>query len=169
MAGKPQSNPEAMFWSRVDRSGGLDACWPWSGYVAANGYGQAYNNGQSIKAHRRAFALANGWLPKGRTKGSIIVRHTCDNRRCCNPAHLIVGTHRDNVRDMDDRKRRNPPRLRGEANPAVKLGPGRRAMAWRMKAAGHSQVAIAEKLSVSQSSISRLFCGQTFALRSAGQ
>jgi hypothetical protein len=32
-----------------------------------------------------------------------VVRHTCDNPRCINPDHLVIGTHQDN---MDDKVKR---------------------------------------------------------------
>jgi hypothetical protein len=52
-------------------------------------------------AHRLAWAEANGPIPEG-----MVVRHTCDNPPCVNPAHLILGTQKDNVGDMDRRGRR---------------------------------------------------------------
>ena len=69
------------FWAKVDTSGGPDACWPWTG-ATADGYGRLRVNGTNTRAHH--FAL---------------VRHICHNRLCCNPYHLLTGTHRDNMRD----------------------------------------------------------------------
>lgn len=37
-------------------------------------------------------------------KGQVI-RHTCDNSRCIEPTHLLVGSYKDNTRDMMERKR----------------------------------------------------------------
>lgn len=44
--------------------------------------------------------------------GYAVARHTCDNARCINPDHLVIGTYRDNLQDQVDRCR-NPklPRL----------------------------------------------------------
>ena len=35
----------------------------------------------------------------------MVLRHTCDNPSCCNIEHLVVGTQKDNVRDMIERNR----------------------------------------------------------------
>lgn len=36
------------------------------------------------------------------SKAGDIVRHLCNNKKCCNPAHLKIGTHLEN---MDDKRR----------------------------------------------------------------
>lgn len=91
------------FWSKVDRSGGPDACWPFLGSTNATGYG-VFHTPTSRKAHRYAYALENG------SPASGDVDHTCHNssgctkvndcphRRCCNPRHLEDVTHAENVR-----------------------------------------------------------------------
>jgi len=71
-----------------------DKCIEWDGYVANNGYGSKYYKGKPIGAHRWAYIQANGEIPKG-----MVVRHTCDNKTCVNPMHLVIGTHQDNMRD----------------------------------------------------------------------
>ncbi|AXH46618.1 HNH endonuclease [Gordonia phage BobBob] len=72
-----------------------DSCWPWQGNVNDTGYGRVCVAGNVTNAHRAAYRVTNGDVPDG-----LVVRHTCDNRRCVNPKHLILGTQGDNVRDM---------------------------------------------------------------------
>lgn len=74
------------------------------GDLDVNGYGvfRDVKDGRrwSGKAYRIAFELINGPVPSG-----LRVRHCCDNRRCCNPRHLIPGTRADNTRDHYASKR----------------------------------------------------------------
>lgn len=84
---------------------GYDECWTWKG-TTRNGYGQFCTEKvpgmarQSI-ASRVAWIFANKRLiPEG-----LVVRHTCDNPPCVNPAHLILGTMADNSADMKARNR----------------------------------------------------------------
>lgn len=88
------------FWSKVDRSGGLDACWPFTGYCDPLGYGRINVKGVPLKASRVAYALAHGGIPDG-----AIIRHSCDNPPCCNPEHLAPGSQADNTRDKVERGR----------------------------------------------------------------
>lgn len=88
------------FWMRV-RIRSLDECWVWGGCANASGYGVIHLNSGRYLAHRVAFAIAN----HGASNCGEVVRHSCDNRLCVNPYHLISGTIEDNVVDRNSKGR----------------------------------------------------------------
>ena len=81
---------------------GPDECWEWLAPVNGGGYGYFWDKqSQSVVlAHRRAWERENGPIPDG-----ALILHSCDNRACCNPAHLRPGTTKDNAQDVKDRGR----------------------------------------------------------------
>lgn len=91
----------ASVFVRVDQSGGPDACWNWQGPTNKWGYGKATVNRRYHNAHRLAFIATHGGVGK-----DMVIMHTCDNRLCCNPAHLRAGTQKENIADMDAKGRR---------------------------------------------------------------
>lgn len=101
------------FWPKVDRSGGPDACWPWTGRRDRGGYGRISSggkHGRCLLAPRVAWELTHGPIPDDEDGKPFRVLHDCpagDLPACCNPAHLWLGTDADNVRDMH-RKGRAP-------------------------------------------------------------
>jgi hypothetical protein len=131
------------FWSKVDRSGGPHSCWPWTGAQRRGGYGViTRRNGETV-AHREAYRLASG-----QPAGALLVCHHCDNRLCCNPAHLFLGTHADNMRDMAQKGRRRGPR--GSDVWTAKLDESLAEQIRARHRAGESQRALARAFGVSQ-------------------
>ena len=87
------------FWKHV-KVGEKEECWPWIGGITGAGYGQCYFFGRydAMGAHRVAWILSNGKIPS-----NLWVLHKCDNRSCCNPNHLYLGTPKQNQKDRDER------------------------------------------------------------------
>lgn len=72
-------------------------CWEWQG--TRSHYGVMNDHGTTVYAHRFAWEQANGPMPEGK-----VVRHTCDNKFCVNPAHLLLGSQGENVQDAVERQ-----------------------------------------------------------------
>ena len=87
------------FWNRVN-VGKPDECWAWNGNSDELGYGLIHYHRRKWRAHRLAYTLTKGEIPK-----DMIIMHKCDNPACCNPDHLSVGEHKDNVHDMMQKAR----------------------------------------------------------------
>lgn len=93
----------------------MSDCINWSKSLGHNGYGITTRNNKTYRAHRLAYCDYHN-IDHSDIKG-MVVRHTCDNRKCINPEHLVIGTHQDN---MDDMKKRNRT-AKGEAHGRAKL------------------------------------------------
>jgi hypothetical protein len=145
VTGRPPNPPERL-WKYVDERG-EDECWLWRGAVRRRGYGVFSLNGRSVVAHRLAYELATGEAP-----GEKLVCHRCDNPRCCNPAHLFLGTHTDNVRDMLEKGRGRPPR--GEQHHSAKLTVTAVREIRRRRAAGEKLVDLAREYGVGDARLS---------------
>jgi hypothetical protein len=102
------------FWSKVDKSGGPEACWPWTAAIdKSSGYGLfAVAHGELVGAHVYAFRAEGGSVP-----ARSCVLHSCDNRPCCNPQHLSAGTKKENYDDSVSKGRQT----RGEKVHNAKL------------------------------------------------
>jgi hypothetical protein len=69
-------------------------CMEWQNNCYPNGYGRLTFLGKPQSVHRVIWKILKGGIPKG-----LRVLHKCDNRPCCNPEHLFLGTHQDNMDD----------------------------------------------------------------------
>jgi hypothetical protein len=98
----PRKTLTDRFWEKVDRRG-PDDCWLWTAAVNEHGYGvmrpEGRRSGPTVKAHRVSLMLAGVEIT------GLLIRHSCDNPPCVNPAHLSVGTRADNTADMVKRDR----------------------------------------------------------------
>lgn len=93
-----------LFWSHVN-IGLENDCWEYKYpyLVYARFTIQAKKKRRTHLAHRLAYYLATGIEPR-----DLFVCHSCDNPRCCNPKHLWLGTHKDNMDDCRNKDRNNP-------------------------------------------------------------
>lgn len=77
-------------------------CWLWQRHLGGpDGRGSLRVKGVITTAHRVAYELYKGKIPKGKC-----VLHTCDVPHCVNPNHLWIGTHKDNAKDCLNKSRR---------------------------------------------------------------
>jgi hypothetical protein len=139
---------EERFWSKVDMRAGLFGCWPWTGAVnPQTGYGNAWLRGKCGPASRIALSLHLG-RPVHNNKQAC---HTCDNRPCCNPAHLYEGTRLQNMRDAAERERV----VRGSRVHNARLSEGQ-VLEMRRLAGSMTQARIAARFGVTPMLVSRI-------------
>jgi len=183
------------FLAKVDRSGGPNACWPWKAAVMKNGYGAfARDKGHIIKSHRVAFFLATDQDPREQC-----VCHSCDvrypigsieYRKCCNPSHLWLGSHANNIADRDKKGRgasgdrsggrthpeciprgaksgraKHPERylhITGENHPKARIRTVQIPLILQRSAEGETFASIAIDLGVNECTIARIVKGKTW-------
>ena len=93
---------------------------------------------------------------KGEPKKGMVIRHTCDNRRCINPQHLIIGTHQDNVRDRVERGRS----AKGKDNGRSKLTERQALSIYNNKK--NTRTELAKKYGVDRQVIRKIQIGETW-------
>ena len=71
------------------------------GYSLGQGYKRIRADGSDWYAHRLAYSIYNNVT----LKSEDVIMHSCDNPNCIAKEHLILGAHKDNVRDKVNKNR----------------------------------------------------------------
>ena len=74
------SPEERRFWDKVDVTEG---CWNWQSSTTSEGYGRFSVGGRDVSAARWFYELNYGPIAEG-----MLLRRTCENRRCVRLDHL---------------------------------------------------------------------------------
>lgn len=154
---------KVRFWKKVDKKLDDNQCWEWTGATLKNSfYGKVKIQHKYYLSHRLAYYMFYG------DPGLLLVCHKCDNQKCCNPAHLFLGTDKDNSQDMVMKKRcksggehwcKVKPQsiLRGEQRWNVKLNSGIVQEIRKMYLAGGiSQSKLAQKFKICQHTVFKI-------------
>jgi len=153
------ANAVTRFWRHVHKT---PTCWIWTASTTGSGYGQFRVGDRKVKAHRFSWLLAGGMIPDG-----SILCHTCDNKICVNPAHLVLGDHGDNARDrqLKGRGASGPDPRKGrpcEHNPATKLNWEAVNRIRYLRRQGRSVREIAATIGISQSQVRNIAAGRNW-------
>ncbi len=133
------------FWAKV-RVLGPDECWEWTASTSG-GYGQLFKHGSMVRSNRLAFVLKRSDLA---AKDHVL--HHCDNRLCCNPSHLFLGSSKENMRDCMSKGRH----AHGERAPTAKLTDATAALVRAKRAEGLTHQVIADMVGVSVGAIAHV-------------
>lgn len=160
--GKPANTPEVL-WSKVDKKG-ENECWPWLAYKNKDGYGRVQINEWQFYAHRVIYNLAFPGVidikaPKLTDEKGFLL-HTCDNPSCCNPKHLWVGNHRDNMEDKVKKNRQK--KFPTDTGPRCKLTMQQAKEARQLRKEGVSTRELAMRFGISLPSMKTLIRGDSY-------
>ena len=147
---KFDSKDVTRFWNKINKTNKHE-CWEWLGSKDSCGYGRFGFRYTLLSSHRVAWELTNGKIID-----TLHILHRCDNPACCNPDHLFIGTHQDNMNDRDMKGRAGGGSLIGEANPRSKFTEGQIISMRNLYKSGLKQKIIAVKFHTSQPVISAI-------------
>lgn len=146
--GRPKSDEKLRFLAKVKV---MDSgCHEWQASFHRDGYGKFQTEGKTMPAHRVAYKL----FKQNPEKNHVL--HRCDNRKCVNVEHLFLGTNKDNIADMDQKKRRGTKSKLTYADVDVIKN---------LLQERYSQQYIAEKFNIAQTTVSRIKLGKSFLFK----
>lgn len=160
-AGYPTEKMLLRFWSKVDR-GTPDECWPWNRSARLGGYGQFMLAPRTPRIASRLAYVFHYAVP---IPDGLLIRHKCDNPPCCNPLHLELGTHAENMRDMAERNPEGSRKHRGRIGSIARQSRINLEIANAMRvdlATGMTGRRAAEKYGVSPSHVARIKRGNVW-------
>lgn len=142
----PKKNKPTDVFRSVDMRGGdREQCWPWTASLPSSGRPTFTLDGKKIIAYRLVYELTTGDI-----LGDRLARHKCDNEVCCNPYHIVPGSHEQNMDDMKTRQRHGLPH---NAVRAIR----------KSLAGGMTQAVVAELFGVSRETISAIATERVYA------
>lgn len=139
----------------------MKPCREFAGMKDKDGYGRVvkrlgFRLYKDYRAHRVAYAEANGLAIED--LDGVIIRHSCDNRPCIEPTHLLAGTPADNNRDTRERGRN----AKGDTHGVAKLCEADIPLIRARIAAGETHTAIAKDFDIARPQITRIANGNTW-------
>jgi hypothetical protein len=134
------------------------------GFKNNQGYGRTWIDDKGYYAHRVIFNLVNPETielsaPKDRFAFGYLL-HSCDNPCCCNPNHLSVGSHQDNMDDMVTKGRVHD--FKGDKGPRCKLTMSQAREIRRLRKENISAKELAKIYEISLPSIHTLLRGDSY-------
>ena len=97
---RPYCSSQCCFLHQTIRN--ENGCLEWKGLLNIGGYGYFtdYSIEKRVLSHRYSYKIY-----KGEISNKLHVCHKCDNRKCCEPDHLFLGTDKENMQDCKDKGR----------------------------------------------------------------
>lgn len=132
-------------------------CLEWTAAKGHHGYGVTRIDGKAVKTHRLALEL------EGIDITDKHVLHSCDNPACCNPAHLRVGNHTENMHDMIERNRFTNIGKKGSANNSAIINEQDVIQIRHRLSIGHRNCDIATDFGVSRQLITNIKKGRAWS------
>ena len=147
---------QITLWLKSQTVESESGCWLWAGAKHGAGYPSVTKKIGGGYGHRAMHEAAISPIPE-----KMYVLHTCDNRLCINPAHLFLGSHFDNIKDMHSKNRQRGGSLPNEKNPSCKFTDFQIQTMRRHRALGFSLSKLQQQFGISESQLLRVLRGES--------